>query len=298
MARNKFLSGLVLCVALACGQADAQSTRTTATRDLMGLGMPGQLAEKVAGLATGLGVLSNDTYAVARNAADSANINVFKITSTDDLLINSDSGDYITFQIGGDANRLLTYNAASDTALTLKFGDGGTTAVQQLLISASTADADDDSTLILAGGGADGGTRGASITLPGEEVAGGSDITYNAGTGDTHIFQVAGTSEVTISDDAITYTGAAGKIIPGATSFALRDTANARNNLLVTDAGAVTMAGDSLGWSYVTGANTACTTTCTFAAVFGVDLAGGATAPVIVGPASATADACVCAGAS
>jgi hypothetical protein len=54
----------------------------------------------------------------------------------------------------------------------------------------------------------------------------------------------------------------------------------------------------SLGWSYVTGANTACTTTCTSAAVFGVDLAAGASAPVIVGPSAATADACVCAGAS
>ena len=58
-------------------------------------------------------------------------------------------------------------------------------------------------------------------------------------------------------------------------------------------------AGKSLGWTYVTGANTACTTTCGIsAAVFGVDLAGGATAPVLVGPAAATADACICTGAA
>lgn len=63
--------------------------------------------------------------------------------------------------------------------------------------------------------------------------------------------------------------------------------------------GAVTSSSTgSLGWSYVTGTNTACTTTCTSAAVFGVDLAAGASQPVIVGPAAATADACVCAGAS
>lgn len=56
---------------------------------------------------------------------------------------------------------------------------------------------------------------------------------------------------------------------------------------------------NSLGWTYVTGANTACTTTCGLAqAVFGVDLAGGATAPVLVGPTAATADACICAGAA
>lgn len=168
-----------------------------------------------------------------------------------------------------DAQRLFTFDGSSDTALTLTFGDGGATAVQQLVISASTADGDDDSTVILAGGGADGGTRGASITLPGEEVAGGSDITYNAGTGDTHIFNVAGSLAATIS--ATTLVGV-GEITSSSTG--------------------------SLGWSYVTGANTACTTTCTSAAVFGVDLAAGASQPVIVAAASATADACVCAGAS
>lgn len=87
-----------------------------------------------------------------------------------------------------DAQRLFTWDASSDTAFTWKFGDAGTTAVQQLTVSASTADADDDSTLILAGGGAYAadGSRGASITLPGEEVSGGSDITYVAGAGDLH----------------------------------------------------------------------------------------------------------------
>ena len=54
-----------------------------------------------------------------------------------------------------------------------------------------------------------------------------------------------------------------------------------------------------LGWAVVDGAdNTACTTICTSAAVFGINLAAGATAPVIVGPADATADVCLCAGAS
>ena len=154
-----------------------------------------------------IGTLANDTYAVARNAADDANINVWKVDATDDTVLNADTGDVIKLS-------------------------------------------------------------------------------------------VAGTSEVQISNDTITFTGAAGAIVPGATSLAIKDTAGSVNNLLITDAGAVTMAGASLGWSYVTGANTACTSTCTFAAVFGVDLAAGASAPVIVGPASATADACVCAGAS
>lgn len=49
-----------------------------------------------------------------------------------------------------------------------------------------------------------------------------------------------------------------------------------------------------LGWSVQSGANTACTTTCTSAAVVGFDAGTG----TIVGPADATADDCLCAGAS
>lgn len=81
------------------------------------------------------------------------------------------------------------------------------------------------------------------------------------------------------------------------TSIAFTDP-TADSTLTIGAAGQVTSDAASLGWAYVTGANTACTTTCASAAVFGVDLAGGATAPVIVGPADASADACVCAGAS
>lgn len=52
-----------------------------------------------------------------------------------------------------------------------------------------------------------------------------------------------------------------------------------------------------IGLEYVTGANTACTTTCVAAdgaAMFGVDLAAGASSPVIVEADDATADACLC----
>lgn len=69
-------------------------------------------------------------------------------------------------------------------------------------------------------------------------------------------------------------------------------------NFQITQAGVwSSKAGLDLGLEYVTGANTACTTTCAVAdggALFGVDLAGGATAPVIVEADDATADACLC----
>ena len=54
----------------------------------------------------------------------------------------------------------------------------------------------------------------------------------------------------------------------------------------------VTSSNNNLGWSIQTGANTACTTTCVSAAVHGWD----GTTPV--GPTDATADTCLCAGAS
>lgn len=55
----------------------------------------------------------------------------------------------------------------------------------------------------------------------------------------------------------------------------------------------------NLGWAVVDGTdNTTCEAQCTSAAVFGLNLAAGATAPVIVGPTDATADICLCAGAS
>ena len=52
--------------------------------------------------------------------------------------------------------------------------------------------------------------------------------------------------------------------------------------------------GGTIGWSVVAGANTACSATCTFACVFGVNTAS-ATAD-IVDCADTTSDKCLCAG--
>jgi hypothetical protein len=58
----------------------------------------------------------------------------------------------------------------------------------------------------------------------------------------------------------------------------------------------VSSATGTIGWSVVSGANTACTTTCTNACVFGVNTA--ATEADIVACSDATADKCLCAGAN
>lgn len=118
-----------------------------------------------------------------------------------------------------DPNRLFTFDGSSDTALTLTFGDG-TTAVQKLTISAATADAADDGTLQLCGGGAYAadGSRGACIILPGEEVSGGSDISYVAGGGDTHIFYTGSTQTMSIGTTGLVTTAAGLTNTTGATT--------------------------------------------------------------------------------
>lgn len=123
-----------------------------------------------------------------------------RISKTSDIL-----------RVEQDAQRLFTWDASSDTAFTATFGDAGVTAVQKLTLSASTADADDDSTVQLCGGGAyaSDGSRGACILLPGEEVAGGGDISYVAGASDTHVFSAGSTQTMSIGATGLV-TAAAG----------------------------------------------------------------------------------------
>lgn len=72
----------------------------------------------------------------------------------------------------GDGNRSFKFDAGSDTAHTLTFGDGGTTDDQNLYIQASTGDGDDNSAVYLSGGGAYIPARGASIGLIGSDRGG------------------------------------------------------------------------------------------------------------------------------
>lgn len=178
--------------------------------DLMGLGMPGALAEKVDAIA-GQEQLDNDTYITGSNQAGSAEINLLKVDTSDNTVLNSSASDLLRFQLEDDANRTIQCSAASDTALSCTFGDGGTTATQRLTLSSSTADADDDSSLVMCGGGAYAadGTRGACIFLPGEEAAGGADALYVAGASDTHTFYAGSTETMSIGATGLV-TSAAG----------------------------------------------------------------------------------------
>jgi hypothetical protein len=247
----------------------------TVKQDLTGLGMKSELAEYFASILPGGAVLDNNTYLKATDQAGSGQINILKVDSGDNTLINSSASDELILQLEDDASRLIRFTASSDAALVMKYGDAGTTATQQLTISASTSDADDDSTIIIAGGGAKGtGDRGSWISLPGEEVAGGSDVEISAGASDEIQLSVADTPEVTIKNDELEFSatgkidatstslalaiadtaeltltdnqialsGAAFEIVPGATSFSVRNNADAQDNLLISNAGAVTSA--------------------------------------------------------
>lgn len=170
---------LVLLALLFVTNANAQVTAA----DLMGLGMPSSLAEKVASIGTGSAVLTNNTYIKAYNAAGSATISVLKVDATDDTELASDASDLIKLRPSGDANRLFTFDAATDAAHTLKYGDGGTTATQSLTISSANADADDDSTTCIAGGGAAGETRGGYLCAYGDQTASTGLLDFHSGAG-------------------------------------------------------------------------------------------------------------------
>ncbi len=178
-----------------------------------------------------------------------------------------------------DANRLFTWDASSDTTLTQTFGDGGVTAAQTFAISGSTADADDDSILRLCAAGlCNASTRGSTLQIGGNEA---SDPGIYAFTGAT------ATADATfaVTDDFIVET------VAGADSLVI-DTATAAAGFTGTIRSSATA---DLGWSVVNVADQACNTTCTSACVVGIDTLGTGG---FLGCAIATADSCICAGAS
>lgn len=145
---------LIIVALFWAAQVSAQTTPAQKTSNLMGLGMPGALAEEVA--AIGGQLSSNSSVAV-------------------DIFAR------------GDAQRKFSLDAASDTALTLKYGDGGTTAAQWLTVSPATGDADDDGRILVGGGGDASNARGAYASFSGNEeatVPGAAQIVAgNVGTG-------------------------------------------------------------------------------------------------------------------
>lgn len=114
-------------------------------------------------------VMTDGTYALGSVNLITQNAGPINF-SIDNKLVEQITGTGIfSLYPRGDVNRKFTFDASSDTAHSITFGDGGTTATQTLTISGSTSNGDDDGALTLAGGGASGAERGSYLTLYGNE---------------------------------------------------------------------------------------------------------------------------------
>lgn len=276
-------------------------------------------------------LIPNAIYYKGKNAAGDADISLLGTTSNNDTVIGTYTGRKLSIRPELDANRQFIFAASSDTEHTFTYGDGGATAAQTLVISSSTTDADDDSTVYICGGGALGtsGDRGACISVEGNEKSGGADIRFETGSaaGSAYEFITAGTTRMTLTNGTLESGTAGGTSIGSATlpfsnfiagngtintqmAYSNGDSAGTigttTNHPLevrvsgtevcrFASGGKLTCTGTGdFGWSVQSAANTACTTTCTAPAVYGYD--SGTNLPV--GPSDATADVCLCAGAS
>lgn len=141
--------------------------------------------------------LPNNTFIKSRNVADSADIEILGVNTNNATQLKSSSTTEVQIRPRNDANRQFIFDAASDTALNLTFGDGGATASQKIYLAGTTLNADDDSVFCASGGGTcEDAARGSYIYLAGADV-GGANL---------------GDAQVAASDDFYISTGVSGAI--------------------------------------------------------------------------------------
>ncbi len=191
-----------------------------------------------------------------------------------------DATDDITLRPAMDANRLITFDAVSDTVMSMFFGDGSTTANQTFSISGAGGANDDDTRLSFGGGSAINVTEGGIIQINGNEFSGGGDVTVAAGdtAGDIAVQTTAATTDIELdaADDIVFQSN-------NVTTFTMSDTGT------LIGAGTAT-----LGWTIVPAVGATCTATCTSPCVIGQVTA---TQLFAACGTSITGD-CLCAGAS
>lgn len=73
------------------------------------------------------------------------------------------------------------------------------------------------------------------------KVDGTDDTVLNADSGDVIKLQVAGTTEATLDDDKLTFSGASVSIVPGATSLLFRNNADNASNITILDGGSISL---------------------------------------------------------
>lgn len=228
--------------------------------DFIGLGMSAELADYLSNILPAGG---NNVWLKGRNAANTADINMLKIDATDDTVLNADTGDVIKLAVAGTTevtidNDLIAFTGAATNSLTSSTVDGADGAYTYV---SSTSCATGDCT-----------GRGGYAAYYGNEVGGvGGSVDQSLG-GTTGNFRVVG----------------------GGGAIALLDIED--NGDTATFATTITSSRTTdIGWSVVAAANQACNTTCTSACVTGIDTLGTGG---FLACTTATADFCLCAGAS
>ena len=214
----KNLIKIIAVILLLSTNAFAQATAA----QLMNAGMPAEQAVLVAAVFTGGATVSNNAYIKGRDVAGSANINLFKIDASDNTVINSSASDELILQLADDANRVISFTAASDTALVMTFGDNSTTANQALTVSGGGGANDDDTQLNLAGGSSAVDDEGAFISIAGNESSSNGNLTLTAGD---------------ISGSVMTFS-----VEQANSTFVFKDVTTG-DLVTITDAGAITKAG-------------------------------------------------------
>lgn len=202
------------------------------------------------------------------------------ITTTDAAGVGLYANATVGF-LGTFTNHPLSFGSNNNTRFTLQ-ADGSALAFVPTLFSirASTSDGSDNGQFVINAGGALSQTRGAGLNAYGNEHASEpGDIAVNTGTIATSDLELVAQDDIIMRDFA------------GNSSLTIDTTTRAS-----VFGGAVTSsATGALGWTPVAAANQACNTTCTSACVFGIDTAAPQT---WLACTDATADQCLCAGAS
>lgn len=269
--------------------------------------------------------LANNTYLKVNNAAKSALIDVLMVDSNDDTALNADSGNQILLTIAGstmytlEADGDIVQNATNGGSVILSkastyFTHGLTGALDadvtgdvgtpRMIISGDMSS--NHSQAFIATGANASGNNLAFFKTRATTADGGTVVSANDDVGLISFYSADGVDFESTAAIAVESDAASGSNdVPGRMVFyttpdgsaTLTEAMRITSGQVVQVASTFTSTRTSdLGWAVVAGANTACNTTCTNACVFGVNTA--ATEADIVGCADATADECLCAGAS
>lgn len=118
--KNSTAKILALVITLLCAR-NVYAQRGAS--DLMGLGMSPQLASY---LTTNGVPMSNNQYEKILNAAGTGYINVLKVDSTDDTVLNSDTGDVIKLSVAGTTEATLDDDKLTLSGASFEFIPGAT----------------------------------------------------------------------------------------------------------------------------------------------------------------------------